>query len=294
MDTMQHNAFKAWLNKRYRLNTIRAILGNTKRFRHWCETQNINPEQSSYNELLDFINYNSSKGDVKRTVNQKIGTIKHYFNYLIESGIREDNPATELRIKNPTRKAPPHAITYEDLEILYKSYPANGIIGKRNKSILGLIVYQGINTSELRAIEVNDLKLEDGKIYIPATGRSNDRVLKLEAHQIVQLQNYVLQIRTLLLALKGTATDKLFFSTGSGLVMGASFTKMSKIIHKLNPQIKDLHHIRTSVISHWYKHHNTRQVQYMAGHRYVSSTERYRTDKLESLQEQLEKLHPTQ
>jgi len=32
----------------------------------------------------------------------------------------------------------------------------------------------------------------------------------------------------------------------------------------------------------------------MAGHRYVSSTERYRGDKLESLQEQLEKLHPIQ
>ena len=35
-----------------------------------------------------------------------------------------------------------------------------------------------------------------------------------------------------------------------------------------------------------------REVQYMAGHKYVSSTERYRTDNLEDLQKELEKYHP--
>ena len=69
---------------------------------------------------------------------------------------------------------------------------------------------------------------------------------------------------------------------------------MLQQVRSVNPKIKDLKQIRASVIAHWYKIHNTRQVQYMAGHRYVSSTERYRVDKLESLQEQLEKIHPIQ
>ncbi len=34
------------------------------------------------------------------------------------------------------------------------------------------------------------------------------------------------------------------------------------------------------------------KVQYMAGHKYVSSTERYRTDNPEDLQKELEKYHP--
>jgi len=50
--------------------------------------------------------------------------------------------------------------------------------------------------------------------------------------------------------------------------------------------------IRASVITNWLHHYNLREVQYMAGHRFVSSTERYRTDNLEDLQKELEKYHP--
>lgn len=38
-----------------------------------------------------------------------------------------------------------------------------------------------------------------------------------------------------------------------------------------------------SVITNWLQYYNLREVQYMAGHKYVSSTERYRTDNLEDL-----------
>ena len=38
--------------------------------------------------------------------------------------------------------------------------------------------------------------------------------------------------------------------------------------------------------------YNLREVQYMAGYRFVSSTERYRMDNLEDLQKELEKYHP--
>jgi len=47
-----------------------------------------------------------------------------------------------------------------------------------------------------------------------------------------------------------------------------------------------------SVIINWLKHYNLREVQYMASHRYVSSTERCRTDNLEDLQKELEKYYP--
>jgi integrase/recombinase XerD len=46
------------------------------------------------------------------------------------------------------------------------------------------------------------------------------------------------------------------------------------------------------MITHWLKHYNLRQVQYMAGHKYVSSTERYQQNNLDKLQGQVEKYHP--
>ena len=50
--------------------------------------------------------------------------------------------------------------------------------------------------------------------------------------------------------------------------------------------------IRASVTTNWLKHYKLREVPYRAGHKYVSSTERYRMDILEDLQKELEKYHP--
>ena len=61
-------------------------------------------------------------------------------------------------------------------------------------------------------------------------------------------------------------------------------------IYETRPAI--LAQIRARTITGWLKHYNLREVQYMAGHKYVSSTERYRMDILEDLQKELEKNHP--
>jgi integrase/recombinase XerD len=72
----------------------------------------------------------------------------------------------------------------------------------------------------------------------------------------------------------------------------SSLLEMFKEIRRTMPGIQNAHQIRASVIANWLKSNNLRQVQYMAGHKYVSSTERYQLGNLEKLQEQLEKYHP--
>lgn len=60
----------------------------------------------------------------------------------------------------------------------------------------------------------------------------------------------------------------------------------------INPQIKNAQHIRASVILYWLKQYNKRQVQYMAGHKYIDSTERYAMQQTDTLKDQLAKHHP--
>ncbi len=72
------------------------------------------------------------------------------------------------------------------------------------------------------------------------------------------------------------------------IITGQLYKKLKRINHKVvSPK-----QIRASVITHWLSEHNIREVQYMAGHRYISSTERYLQDDLENLQEVIESLHP--
>lgn len=50
--------------------------------------------------------------------------------------------------------------------------------------------------------------------------------------------------------------------------------------------------IRASEITHWLKEYNLGQLHYFAGHKYVSSIERYQLNHLDNLQKKLEKFHP--
>lgn len=79
------------------------------------------------------------------------------------------------------------------------------------------------------------------------------------------------------------------------LIPGSVFDIVNDLMESLrgiNPLIKNAMHIRSSVILHWLKHHNKRQVQYMAGHRYVSSLEKYTQQDIDSLTDGLAKHHP--
>jgi integrase/recombinase XerD len=49
-----------------------------------------------------------------------------------------------------------------------------------------------------------------------------------------------------------------------------------------------------SVITNWLKKHSLRETQYLAGHKYVSSTARYQTTNLDDLQQALKDHHPLQ
>jgi integrase/recombinase XerD len=63
-------------------------------------------------------------------------------------------------------------------------------------------------------------------------------------------------------------------------------------LQKFNPRVINANQIRNSVLTFWLQRYNLRQVQYMAGHKYVSSTERYQVLNNDDLQNELQKHHP--
>jgi hypothetical protein len=68
--------------------------------------------------------------------------------------------------------------------------------------------------------------------------------------------------------------------------------KLVKTLKTKHPKLKDIKQIRTSVIVNWLKIYNLRKTQYLAGHRYVSSTEKYQINNIEALQDEIKRYHP--
>jgi integrase/recombinase XerD len=67
---------------------------------------------------------------------------------------------------------------------------------------------------------------------------------------------------------------------------------MIRQLRQFNAKVIDAKQIRSSVITNWLKQYNLWQVQYMAGHRYVSSTQRYKLSNMDDLQNALQQYHP--
>lgn len=277
-------------------------------FLNWCEDENTEPETATHRDLIGYIKHLQKRGIKQITVQKYLGSIKHYFNWLIKREIREDNPARNIDIKGIKRKSLYDIIKMPELETLYQNfeipdengkdknqnwYRAQILTAKRNKVMLGLMIWQGLGTSELARLETNDLKLREGKIYIAGSRRSNERELKLEAHQVLDLMEYTLQTRKALLEIHGHQTEQLFISNGTGAnKLNNAMSYLIKKLHELNPRVSSVKQIRASVITHWLKIHNLRETQYMAGHRYVSSTESYLINDLDDLSEDITKYHP--
>ncbi|MEI9811049.1 MAG: site-specific integrase [Bacteroidota bacterium] len=293
--------------KGYSTASIKTIIRSTEYFFKWCEADNISDIAAvSHNDVVAYVKTCNAKGTGRKTVAHYIMHLKKYFDFLQEEGEVNDNPCSNIKIKGIKRKVLYEILSIQELENLYNSYSTeikpneeikymppqefNILSRKRNKIITGLLVYQGLRSEEVKRLEVTNLKLREGKIFIAGSRRTNERTLKLEPQQIFDLLDYINDTRKHFLQLTGQPTQQLFISKGSNYSNVMSY--LNKQLHQLNSKVKDLKQIRTSVITHWLKLYNLRKVQVMAGHRYVSSTESYQANNLEDLKEDIRNYHP--
>ena len=287
-------------------DTIRHKLNYMAYFFNWMESEHLQPNETTYNDLLNFIDYCKLEEKSIKLINRKLSSIRNYYDFLKKQNPDITNPASNLNLRGVKQKLPSNIIDFAALEKLYQSYEASNNRSKRNKIILGLLIYQAVTTEELKQLEPNHLKLKEGKIYVPGNRRRNSRNLELKPFQILDLYEYQNEIRpTILKEIKkprpARKPDKinrvklenqLFISINGSENIKNSLLHMFKAIQKLNPEILHPKQIRASVITYWLKNHNLRQTQYMAGHKYVSSTERYLLNNLDNLQSKLDKHHP--
>ena len=290
--------YKSYLQKEnYTESTIKSYINAKSRFIEWCKRNHTTPDLIDYKTFLKYIKYLQRKGTTKKTIKHKIGTLKIYFKYLQSENYRIDNPVENINIKGVKRTINYNVLEADELEDLYYSYETENIkdsyhklTAKRNKIIVGLLVYQGLNTSELIKLEIEDLQLYKGKIYIKSGARSNSRTLELKSWQVIEFLEYIKEIREEILTRKSLETNRIFIPNNARL--GNTVLAIIKKLKKTNYKVKNIHQIRASVITNWLKQYNLRQVQVLAGHRYISSTERYLQDDLESLHEIVNNFHP--
>jgi integrase/recombinase XerD len=264
-------SFKHWLTSQELAKiSIRRHLENVQRFELWTQENELNIQELNYGDILPYIQGLQKRGVQARSINNLLSGIKKYYQWQIAEGNRLENPTEKLRVKIPKQRII-KTHTQADLNTIQESYQGKQI----NKIILSLIIHQGVNTSTLKALKARDIDVDKGTIYLPATTRSNARNLPLKQTQILPLYKYVLSLEI----------------NQENLFTGNVNNRITALFKEVEPPTT-LSKIRTSVIVQWLRQYNRREVQYMCGHRHITSTEAYLLQDAEALKKALKDSHP--
>lgn len=309
-----YSKFKEWLLlKRYSPATAATTVRIVEYFRGWAEREGIIAlEEISYQDAMSFIQWGGKHGASQKTIANYLNHIRKFYQFQISEGVVKDDPVAHIKVQGIKRKIYHDILSTEELQQLYQQYPTtietslpsskeqkwvyppqekNILSRRRNKVILSLLVYQGLRVEEVAALNVQDLQTREGKITIHSQRRIAARVMRLESHQVYELMDYVNEIRKQFLQ-SGDNTSKLFTQRDGGENFYGITQMMLKHLRKINSRVKNFDQIRASVITHWVKQYDLRKAQYLAGHKYVSSTEKYKANVIDQLQEDVIKYHP--
>jgi site-specific recombinase XerD len=305
--TYNYEKFTEWmLLKKYSPKTIITNIRIVEYFRQWAARENIfELEEISYQDAMMFISWSSKHGASQKTIGNYLNHVGKFYNFLLSEKMVTVNPVAHIKVQGIKRKVYYDILNVEELQTLYNLYPTSIVIQdkhmppqsknilsrKRNKVILSLLIYQGLRVEEISALELQDLQLREGKITIHAKRRTAARIMKLESHQVYELMDYIHETRKEFLEVKGV-TSQLFLQWKTK----DNFHNITHLIlthlRTINSRVKNFDQLRASVITAWLKQYDLRKVQYLAGHKYVSSTEEYKANNIDELQDDVTKYHP--
>ena len=250
----------------------------------------------NYTELTNYIGTLRKRYINPSTVNRIVCSIKAYYSYLCDAGHRKDNPTKSIFLKDKISRdiQLQDLFTTEELEQLLNAKPERYInLDYRNKVLISLLIYQALKPKEIEHLQVDELNLEQATIYIKASPKTNSRTLYLKANQILLFKKYIEEIRIKLLK-ENKGIKNLILDLRGTAMAAEDITKHIKRNYKLFlPRNINAQSIRQSVISNLLKENkNLRLVQVFAGHKYPSTTERYKQSNVMQLQLALEFYHP--
>lgn len=289
---MKHlTKFQSYLNEKgYAKTTVEQTCYEVKAYREWLLKQNKRVQQATYEDALAYIKHLKKRHLKPQTINFYLLSVKHYYNHLRV----KRNPFQGLFIKGTVETVITNTLTKEELLSLYENLPYQTNIQMRNKVLFGLYAFQGLYSSEADKIQTSDINLKKGLITIQASRKRGKRTLQLENIQMFDLQQYIKTTRKELLkeTQNKTVEDRLIFSSYTKDDLTNLRVQLNRQLKCLSATYKDIATLRVSVIVNWLKEENLRVVMYKAGHKHVSSTERYKKNDISKLKEVVLEKHP--
>ena len=259
-------------------------------FANYIKNNKLNYLNLNKNDIINFLKYLDEKKYSNKSISRFLSSLRHFYTYLIEIKLLEDN--IFKRIRNPKiEKKLPNYLNVLEIENLLNNLKEDTKEDIRNKCLVELLYSTGIRVSEASNIKLKDIDMHNMTIRVFGKGRK-ERIAYFGASLKERLDKY-LKIRNDFL--KKGEIDYLFINSIGGKLSRNSieniFIKISdipEVKHKLSP-----HTLRHTYATHLLNNGaDLRSVQELLGHENLNTTEIYTHVSNERLRAEYLKYHP--
>ena len=241
----------------------------------------------------DVAEYTASltrQGKSPATVTRSLASIKSFYQYLLNEGVVDRNPAKGVTPAKVERKLP-QVLTGKEVELFLEQPECTDLKGYRDRAMLELLYATGIRVSELIDLDVDDLNLPGSVLKCYSKGR--ERIIPLYPAAVRALSEYVHNIRPQLV--ESVDETALFVNMSGERMSRQGFWKLIKYYQEKAGIQKDItpHTLRHSFAAHLLENGaDLRSIQEMLGHADISSTQIYSKLLNQKIKDVYKKAHP--
>ncbi len=283
--------------KGYSHNTIVAYQNDLTQFCTFmqknCHVDNWS--SVSPDNMVTFVNdLRYEREYASATVARKVAAAKSFFHFLCEKGFCQSDPTSELDSPK-VRKYSPVALTEEEVERLLKAPQGQDTIRSyRDAALLEMLYATGMRVSEIVALDVCDVDLQDSCVHCEShSNRVKARLIPIYSRAAEALDHYLCDCRPKLL--RADEETALFLNhRGKRLTRQGLWLIIRKYVEDAGIQVPVTPHtLRHSFATHLLSGGaDVHEVQGLLGHANVSTTQVYTQMTQEQIRELYEEAHP--
>lgn len=254
--------------------------------------------EASPDVIRNFLAHLAEQSYSAATMARKIATLRSFFKWAEKRSLVASNPMTLIRTPKQAKRLP-KAISIEQIEQLLAAPDDRDLLGCRDRAMLETLYSTGIRVSELVALDLGDLDLENEALRIHGKGRK-ERIVPMGSHALAATVRYIERVRS---DSRFSGAWREDAGTRKPLFLNKHCKRLSSrsVRRKLDKYLKQVgldpsispHTLRHSFATHLLDNGaSLRDVQEMLGHQSLNTTQVYTHLTAQRMQNAYEQAHP--
>jgi integrase/recombinase XerD len=265
-----------WLEQGLAKNSLDAYRRDLRLFARWLEVKRPGRDSLHAVEGHDLAAYFADRHAESKpsSANRRLSVLKRFYQLALRNKQVAADPCLHMAsAKQPLRFV--HTLTEAQVEALLAAPDVNTPLGLRERTMLELMYASGLRVSELVALKLVELSMNDGVLRITGKG-SKTRLVPFGQEARRWIERYMAEARGVIL--DGQVDDALFVTARGGPMTRQMFWVLIKK-HALKAGITaplSPHTLRHAFATHLLNHGaDLRVVQLLLGHSDISTTQIY-------------------